>query len=43
MVTLMRPLCGHANGAGQTPGGMARGSQFRKADAGWGLREAERM
>jgi hypothetical protein len=34
MVTLLRPLCGHADGAGQALGGMARGRQFRMADAG---------
>ena len=41
MVTLMRPLGGHANGAGISLGGMARGRQFRKADADWDLRKAE--
>ena len=41
MVTLMKPLCGHANGAGLAPGGMAQVRQFRKADAGWDLRDAE--
>ena len=40
MVTLMRPLCSHANGVGQALGGMAGGRHFRKADAGRDLREA---